>query len=437
MLEIVQREASWKPTELSHEQIEQIIHKHLNPKKEQKEWLIVFQVVPYIDSFYVYYDEYNVKSPGYVKRFTFCDDYAWSFWDEQFFIKNCVENKGCAFDYGCMDEIFKYYSSEKPDWHLQRYYTKSLRLLDHIYHCMRKNTVKEILYKSGLDELAAKADLIDEVDLLSTKPADLYEGVSMRSLKALNCKEGVELLLNRDYRVLIKGLQKRFPTLFKDKLNDAQCRYMKRLIDGELTVDEVGRLFMARKGDLSKIWCHSLYEVFIQKEQIEMEIEEVKRIDPIYKEFINKECREAVRENGIVNQLVYYLLRNREVYDKRIRVANRNRNYEWQERNADYIVRYPQTINDYCREAVYMRNCLITYVEAVVHNDTTIMFMRKADNSNTPYITLEVYKNRLMQAYHRFNEKCTEDEMEWIEKYCTRHGIWMDEGMNGEDIEQA
>ena len=115
---------------------------------------------------------------------------------------------------------------------------------------MRKNTVKEILYKSGLDELAIKADLIDEIDLLSTKPSDLYEGVSMRSLKALNCKDGAEMLLNREYRVFIKELQKRFATIFSDKLNDAQCRYIKRLIDGNLTVDEVGRLFMARKGDL-------------------------------------------------------------------------------------------------------------------------------------------------------------------------------------------
>lgn len=136
-----------------------------------------------------------------------------------------------------------------------------------------------------------------------------------------------------------------------------------------------------------------------------------------------KECRGNVSENGMLHQLLYYLLRNKEEYDKRIRVSNRKRKYEWQEKNADYIVRYPQTINDYCREAVYMRNCLITYVEAVIHNDTTIMFMRKADNCDTPYITLEVYENRLLQAYHRFNEKCTEEEMDWIAEYCVRHGI--------------
>ena len=116
-------------------------------------------------------------------------------------------------------------------------------------------------------------------------------------------------------------------------------------------------------------------------------------------------------------------MKKREVYDKRIRAANRKRNYEWQERNADYIIRYPQTINDFCREAVYMRNCLLAYVEPVIHNDTTILFMREADNRDTPFITLEVYKNRLMQAYRRFNVRCSEEEKEWIERYCARHGI--------------
>ncbi len=70
-----------------------------------------------------------------------------------------------------------------------------------------------------------------------------------------------------------------------------------------------------------------------------------------------------------------------------------------------------------------MRNCLISYVEAMINNDTTILFMRRADEPNKPYITIEIYQERLMQAYHRFNEDCTPDEADWIREYCSRHGI--------------
>ena len=38
------------------------------------------------------------------------------------------------------------------------------------------------------------------------------------------------------------------------------------------------------------------------------------------------------------------------------------------------------------------------------------MFMRRTADFNTPFITLEIYEGELTQAYHRFNEDCTEEE---------------------------
>lgn len=55
--------------------------------------------------------------------------------------------------------------------------------------------------------------------------------------------------------------------------------------------------------------------------------------------------------------------------------------------------------------------------------DTTILFMREASDPNRPFITIEIYKDELMQAYHRFNEDCTKEEAEWIASYCKRYGI--------------
>ncbi len=59
----------------------------------------------------------------------------------------------------------------------------------------------------------------------------------------------------------------------------------------------------------------------------------------------------------------------------------------------------------------------------MIKNDTTILFMRKADDVNKPFITIEIYDGELMQAYHRFNKDCTKEEAEWIREYCKRHGI--------------
>ncbi len=119
----------------------------------------------------------------------------------------------------------------------------------------------------------------------------------------------------------------------------------------------------------------------------------------------------------------YYLCYKRDEYDRKFRRSNRKRPSEWQERGEKYLVRYPQTINDFLRESVYMCNCLWSYVDAIVENDTTVLFMRQSEHFNMPFITLEVYDGKLKQAYHRFNEPCSDHEKQWITDYCERHKI--------------
>ncbi len=386
---------------------------------EYEESFVIFCTEPYIDAYYIYYDAETDPVTKSMKRFSFHEGYRWSYEDEQFFEEKCLGNDKLYFNSDRMDEIFEYYSEKYPDWKLKRYYTKSMRLLDHIYHCMRRDSAKEMLYKAGLDELAVNVGLLEEIDLLSSKPSDLYDGVSMRALRALNCTAGAYFLSKEYNRKFVKELQVKYPKIFDEKLNEAQCRYLNYLIGGDLTVGETGRLFEARRKQLRGMWAPAQYQMFIQKEKEMNAMNELTSIDPIYKDFVEKK---GVDKNKIL-ELKYYLIRKRQEYDARIRRSNRKRNPDWEERNHGYVVRYPQTINDFCREAIYMSNCLLTYVEAYLHNDTTILLMRKTDNYNEPFITIEIFDKRLVQAYHRFNEDCTQEEAEWILDYCRRHEI--------------
>lgn len=259
---------------------------------------------------------------------------------------------------------------------------------------------------------------------MSSKPSDIYDGVSMRALRALNCETGALFLSSEYNRKFVKELQMKFPNVFEEKLNDAQCKYLSYLIEGELTVGEAGRLFLARKKELRGMWAPAQYQMFIQKEKEMNDAREIAAIDPIYRDYIEKHGldNDPINQNRLLS-LKYYLLRKREQYDVRFRRSNRKRNPDWEERKNGYIVRYPQTINDFCRESIYMSNCLMTYVDAYLYNDTTILFMRKPDDVNAPFITIEIFNNTLMQAYHRFNIDCSEEEEAWILEYCKRHGI--------------
>ena len=422
ILEILQQNNTWSPPEIPAEEIAYAVRND-DAACQGRAYLHIFRTEPYIDSVYIEYDP--DRSPKTIRRFAIHEGYVWDRKSERFFEERCVRAKDCSYPGGKLDQIYSAYREAHPEWHLKRYYTKGLRLLDHIYHCVRQNSAREILYKSGLDELAAHVDELDELNLLAGRPSEIFDGLSMKVLRSVNCPDGAALVNHRQTRAFLKDLNMKFPDLFKEKLNDAQCRYLKFLIDGDLTPGEAGRLFLARKKDLEPIWTYAQFEVFMVEELLRRKKEDLKKslsaIDPIYMRYI--EDHSNPYPDADLRRIEFYLLDKRKEYDRAIRRSNRKRIYEWQERGKDYIVRYPQTINDFCREAAYMSNCLLAYTDAVINNDTTVLFMRRSDDVNMPFITIEVFGDKLMQAYHRFNEDCTLEEADWIRDYCHRHGI--------------
>lgn len=220
IIDIKRHENEWEPPEVP---ICDMAFSLRNERctEQSNEYLHIFQTEPYIDSIYIRFG--NDRTPEETIRFVIREGYYLSAEKESLFAEKCLKNSYCGFWGGCLDRIYMYYSRKHPEWHLQRYYAKGLRLLDHIYNCMKKNTAKEILYKAGLDELAVNIDSIDELNLLAGSPSQLYDGLSVRILRSLNCHDGALLLSLKTARNMINEVNIRFPDLFEDKLNDAQC----------------------------------------------------------------------------------------------------------------------------------------------------------------------------------------------------------------------
>jgi hypothetical protein len=420
MLEIIVNENKWSPPDIDVAYIDSVLKESEKTDYDSYEWIHFICTEPYIDFLQVSVRN-DTEDWCELHRFTIHEDYGWDHDEEEEFERIFLKSDYPVFyEPSRLDHIYEYYSKEYPGWHLKRYHTHPERLLDHIHHCMKKNTIKELLYKTGLDELAFRAPKADEVNLLATSPAEIYE-VPYRVVKSANCEQGA-IMLSDDYnRRRLRELNNRYSAMFKDPLNDAQCMYLTRLMHGDLELPEIYRLFSASRPRLGKIWNYVHYTEFLYGEDARAELRRLRKglagVDPVYARNMDR------LDQGMIRRLAYFLLDKREDFDRDIRRANRKRDYDWQERDGLYAVRYPQTINDFCREAIYMNNCLLSYLEAYVENETTILFMREEDNINTPFIAIEIHKNRLTQAYHRFNVDCTPEEAKWIRAYCHRHSI--------------
>ncbi len=420
MLDVLSRENTWIAPKLSEQDI---LKATVEARKinDRVALLTFITIDPYIDLLLVEIIDPEDKIFN-VSRFTFHEGLSWSTEEEEQFERKCLKSeyplRFCSADF---DHIYKYYSELHPQWHLKRYYTHEMRLLDHIHHCMTQNTIKELLYKSGVDELAVRAPEAHEINLLATNPSEIYDHVPMRVIRAVNTEYGAELLANKEYQEYLRQLNSQYPDIFKDPLNDAQCEYLLRLKKGNLTNPEIYRLFLSKKPKLTNIWIHAQFLRFMYSETAQKTLNErakaLVKVDPFYATYLPK------LDSSKISELLHYLTTYRKDLDKDIRRSNRKRDYNWQERYDGYVIRYPQTINDFCKESIYMSNCLMTYLEAYIENDTTIMFLRREDSIYEPFITLEIYDQELTQAYHRFNTECSEEEWKWIREFSLRHDI--------------
>ena len=210
MLELNRKPNIWNPPAVDAVGLAIDIRNDINAR-QSNQFLYIFRTVPYVDSIYIRYD--SNREPKEIRRFAFHEGYNWDPDDEEYFNDHCVREEMCSYNGGAIETVYNYYQMIRPEWHVQRYYNKGLRLLDHIYNCMKQNTAKEILYKAGLDELAAHIDDLDELNLVAGKPSDIYDGLSMRVLKSLNCPYGSILLAEKSRREFVRELNIKFPDI--------------------------------------------------------------------------------------------------------------------------------------------------------------------------------------------------------------------------------
>lgn len=290
-----------------------------------------------------------------------------------------------------------------------------------------ERNAKDLLNKNGLDKLADQIEDIDELNILANEPSEIYDGLPMEVLRSINCHYGSALVNSKYNRLFLKKLYEKYPLLFPDKINSTQCIYLEHMINVNLSVDEVERLFSSKNVEFSKSFnCNILMddESFMRK--FTLICNELAAVDPIYEEFILTASFEEYSD--VIARLGVYLLRERKQYDEAIRISNKKRSPEWQECSQDYCVRYPQDINDFCREAIYSQDILLYYVNSIIRNETDILFIRKTKDMDRPFIALEIENNCFRQAFHRFERECNPEEVMWIRNYCDRHMIAYDPG---------
>lgn len=408
-MNFIKKEAkrTWEPDTAN---LEKILHecRYINHNPEQ-DICVLIENKKYLEVTIL-----NGTNTDYFYRFIVAPDYLWTNAEIEKF-SYLVQNENVAYSGFHYNSVYEAYSKKYPEWKLRKYMDKPLRLIDHIYNCMHRNSVKEILYKAGLDEIAANIDLIEEYNLIGSSPADILSGLNMRLLKAVNIPEGITLLKEVFKRELLYELQTRYAWMFEKKLNSALCKYLNSLIENEETTEIIAKKFHKHYKKLAGFWIDSQYSNYMSY------LYQKKCVKQQFGNFItDKDVKNGGEE--YVRHLYRYLIGDKEFWNEKFEESNKQRNMEYEYRDDFYTIRFPYSIMELILEAKNQRNCLVEYIGYYVDNITDILFLRKCNDETESFVTVEIYQGEIVQAYMKENQLPEKEVQKWLEVYAKRIG---------------
>ena len=356
---------------------------------------------------------YNINLRISVLRFIIAADYYWTWKEVENFINLLQEVEGfIAYDMDCFEELFQRYSFLYPEWNLQFKRNCPFQLLDHIRSCIQSGSVKEKLYKSGLDVLAFNITEIEEYNMVGSTPSEIFSGLNMRTLRALNSSAGSILMNTEEKRQILLKLQRRHSWMFEKEWNKAVCLYMNEMIERTKSEDILSCKFRAHYKKLEAWYIIGQDKVYV---------EYVRMQDAISKKIGEKLCMQI--DYADLQDLYEVLIERYDYWNSGIIEANKNRRKNMEYCDDTYCLRYPKTLNEFVIEAISQKNCLLDYLEDYIEGKTDILFLRKAKNLGKSYVTVEIRDRVIKQAFLKCNKEPEAEVFNWLNTY-ERSKVW-------------
>lgn len=135
-------------------------------------------------------------------------------------------------------------------------------------------------------------------------------------------------------------------------------------------------------------------------------------IFPKYLKLRHDQCIEVMNEQRERDKLKALKKENHKV---KKRYEETLKKYGLEYKNLMIVV--PKAAEDIIKEGHDMHHCVGGYVSSVAQGKTTILFIRKKDNLNQSYYTMEVRNNEVKQCRGKYNAGMTPDVIAFVQKF--------------------
>ena len=359
--------------------------------------------------------------------------YIWSFLFPELYKRFLITPKlkmtyveKCLFDVACQNEtimnedeiekIYEIFDTNYPGMHLKKY-NNPIHMLHHIY-CSFQEGIQEILYKAGLGYLALYLNDIDDYNMIGTTPSGIFDGLPIKLLRVFDSEQGIVALKTEQQRANLYSLYMKKPILFGEKWSFGQCKYFEEIICKRITGEFMNEDYQILQF-FQECYNEEQYKEIIRYIEIRKEIFETIKLPLLPEEGDGIDDSPFYKANFLYDNLV----KGRDFMDYMLSLQYEEYGKKLEYQDDRFILRWPKDMGDICRESAYQKNCLWNYMEDIAYGETLVLFLRKADAPDCPYVTVEIMEDTIVEARARFNAKIPEEADEWLEEYAEKKNL--------------
>lgn len=294
------------------------------------------------------------------------------------------------------------------------------QFIEQVYFSTHRSGVREVLYKCpGIENITYNLDRFDCYNIIGTTAEEIL-GVPLKILRLLNDTEYQCYLYSEESR---KKLLKKYAELssvinWRRRINESQLKY---LLEYEHFGNQTGGKFNKKIFDcFSCITSH-----YTEYYKIYSEYNKLFKICGNHKIFKDvPDMEEFDDEYSTLRQYKYYCF---DRCSETIKELNESPAHDYEYSDDKYIVVAPKYPEDFFYEAKYQQNCVLSYIDVVLKKETNVLFLRRKNSIDKPFVTLEIRDGKIVQACARFNRVPPYEVIEFLTKYANELNLEFNE----------
>lgn len=121
-------------------------------------------------------------------------------------------------------------------------------------------------------------------------------------------------------------------------------------------------------------------------------------------------------------------INNRDLNTKMVDAAKYASKFDFDDKESDFIITHPNTAGDVANEGLVLHHCVKSYIQRIADLKTTILFLRKRTNPDTPFYTINIERGRLVQIHGSCNcwLGCNPEAIPTVAKWLKKFKIQYD-----------